>query len=313
MPRQIHWTVGSVDLRSHVRCPKMYRSQQTGHSHTVGHCQSKGLQGCHALKTSLSAVRRPCWHCSDQVEGIGQGSSSSRSHLLPGGQLLLVWRYLWHTSAMGEMVLVWVWGVLQHSGSGSRCRFHTGRQLLRWPFWCWARRNFHMRTTVTLLFPGGIDAVEAGFSPFWQEEWQGLHLAGLGCPWQWGFLSVASMGRGDEGPPWCPQASLWWWGQLELTFLGHSQRLVGRLLCSLVWCGHDGWWYPMEGLALAWDWSKRVFLVWPFLYLGSNRLWNHIPVGVASYIVAVQVCLLGSSWRWIQAACGSYLIVNDCP
>ena len=50
-------TVGSADLRFHVRCPKLYRSQQTEHLHTVGRCQSKGLWGCLALKTSLSTVK----------------------------------------------------------------------------------------------------------------------------------------------------------------------------------------------------------------------------------------------------------------
>ena len=60
----------------------------------------------------------------------------------------------------------------------------------------------------------------------------------------------------------------------------------------------------MEGLGLAWDWIERVCLVWPFLYLGSNGLWSCIPVGITSCIVAMQACLLGSSWRWIQAACG---------
>ena len=43
MPWQIHWIVGNADLRFCVICPKIYRSQQIGHSHIVGHCQSKGL------------------------------------------------------------------------------------------------------------------------------------------------------------------------------------------------------------------------------------------------------------------------------
>ena len=60
----------------------------------------------------------------------------------------------------------------------------------------------------------------------------------------------------------------------------------------------------MAGQGLDEDWIKRVDLVWPFLYLGSNRLWNHIPVGVTSCTVAMQECLLGSFWRWIQVACG---------
>ena len=106
MPQQIHWIVGNTALRFCVWCPKTYRSWQTEHLHTEGHCQSEGLRGCHALKTSPSAVRWPCWHCSGQVEGIRQRSSSSRSLPLPGGQFLLAWRYLWHTSAMGEMVWV---------------------------------------------------------------------------------------------------------------------------------------------------------------------------------------------------------------
>ena len=50
LPQQIHWIVGNADLRFHVWCPKTYRSQQTGHSHIVGHCQSEGLWECHALK-----------------------------------------------------------------------------------------------------------------------------------------------------------------------------------------------------------------------------------------------------------------------
>ena len=89
----------------------------------MGHCQSEGLQGCHALKTSSSAVRQPCWHCSGQVKYVKQRSSLSRSHPLPGGQLLWVWRCLWHTSAMGMMMWVLVWEVLQHSDSGTMCRF----------------------------------------------------------------------------------------------------------------------------------------------------------------------------------------------
>ena len=71
----------------------------------------------------------------------------------------------------------------------------------------------------------------------------------------------------------------------------------------------------MEGLGLARDWIERACLVWPFLYLGSNGLWSHIPVGITSSIVAVQVCLLGSFWRWIQVACGliqMWMIVHRC-
>ena len=100
MPWQIHWILGNADLRFCVLCPKIYRSQWTGHSHIVGHCHSEGLWGCHALQTFLSAVRQPCWHCSGQVEDAKQRSSLSRNGPLPGGQLLLEWRYLWHTSAM---------------------------------------------------------------------------------------------------------------------------------------------------------------------------------------------------------------------
>ena len=43
MPWWIHWIEGNADLRFHVWCPKIYRSQQIGHSHIVGHCQSEGL------------------------------------------------------------------------------------------------------------------------------------------------------------------------------------------------------------------------------------------------------------------------------
>ena len=93
MPLQIHWIVGNADLRFCVLCPKIYRSWQTGHLHIVGHCQSEGLWGCHALRTSLSAARQPCWHCSGQMEYIKWRSSSSRNCQLPGSQLLLVWRY----------------------------------------------------------------------------------------------------------------------------------------------------------------------------------------------------------------------------
>ena len=67
----------------------LYFAHWSGHLHIVGHCQSEGLWGCHALKTSPSAVRQPCWHCSGQVEGIKLRSSSSRSCPLPGGQFLL--------------------------------------------------------------------------------------------------------------------------------------------------------------------------------------------------------------------------------
>ena len=104
MPWQIHWIEGNADFRFHVICPKIYRSQWTGQSHTVDHCQSEGLWGCHALKTSPSAVRQPCWCCSGWVEDVELRSSSSRSCPLPGGQFLLAWRYLWHTSSMGMMV-----------------------------------------------------------------------------------------------------------------------------------------------------------------------------------------------------------------
>ena len=47
---------------------------------------------------------------------------------------------------------------------------------------------------------------------------------------------------------------------------------------------------------------KRVCLVWPFPCLGSNGLLGHIPAGIASCIGAMQACLLGSFWIWIQAA-----------
>ena len=71
----------------------------------------------------------------------------------------------------------------------------------------------------------------------------------------------------------------------------------------------------MEILGLAWDWSDTACLVWPFLYLGGKGLWNHIPVGITSCIVAMQVCLLGSFWRWIQVACGLiwlWMTVHRC-
>ena len=32
------------------------------------------------------------------------------------------------------------------------------------------QKKFHVQATVTLLFPGGIDVVDVGFSPFQQEE-----------------------------------------------------------------------------------------------------------------------------------------------
>ena len=60
--------------------PQEIQKLVTGHSHIEGHCQSEGLQGCHALKTSPSAVRQPSWHCSGQVEGIELRSCLSRSH-----------------------------------------------------------------------------------------------------------------------------------------------------------------------------------------------------------------------------------------
>ena len=60
----------------------------------------------------------------------------------------------------------------------------------------------------------------------------------------------------------------------------------------------------MAGQGLVEDWIERVCLVWPFPCLGSSSLWSHIPVGIISCIVAVQECLLGSFWRWIQATCG---------
>ena len=74
-----------------------------------------------------------------------------------------------------------------------------------------------------------------------------------------------------------------------------------------LWSGiMQAWWiaYPMEGWVLAGDWIKRVCLVWPFPYLGSNKLWSCIPVGITSCIGAMQTCLLGSFWRWIQVAYG---------
>ena len=83
-----------------------YTESWTGHSHIVGHCQSEGLPGCHALSISLSVVRQACWHCSGQVEDIEWRSSLSRNCQLPVSQLLLAWRYQWHTSAMGTMVWV---------------------------------------------------------------------------------------------------------------------------------------------------------------------------------------------------------------
>ena len=41
------------------------------------------------------------------------------------------------------------------------------------------------------------------------------------------------------------------------------------------------------------------FLTWEVMDCDSN-----IPVGITSCIVAMQECLLGSFWRWIQVACG---------
>ena len=58
----------------------------------------------------------------------------------------------------------------------------------------------------------------------------------------------------------------------------------------------------MESWGLAGDGMERVCLVWPFPCLGSNGLWGHIPAGIASCVGAVQACLLGSSWKWIQVA-----------
>ena len=71
----------------------------------------------------------------------------------------------------------------------------------------------------------------------------------------------------------------------------------------------------MAGQGLAKDWIERVCLVWPFPYLGSSGLWSHIPVGVTSCIVAMQACLLGSFWRWIQVASGliqSWRTIHRC-
>ena len=71
----------------------------------------------------------------------------------------------------------------------------------------------------------------------------------------------------------------------------------------------------MEGWGLAKDWIKRVCLVQPFPYLGSNGLWSHIPVGITSCIGAMQACLLGSSGRWIQEAYGlnrSWRTIHRC-
>ena len=71
----------------------------------------------------------------------------------------------------------------------------------------------------------------------------------------------------------------------------------------------------MEGCSLARDWIERVCLVWPFPCLGSNGLWGCIPAGRASCVGAMQVCLLGSSWRWIQVAYGliqSWRTIHRC-
>ena len=78
------------------------------------------------------------------------------------------------------------------------------------------------------------------------------------------------------------------------------------------------WWIAISngrsgpGWGLNWEGC-----VWygPFPCLGSNRLWGHIPVGVTSCIGAMQACLLGSSWRWIQVAYGliwSWRTVHRC-
>ena len=40
------------------------------------------------------------------------------------------------------------------------------------------------------------------------------------------------------------------------------------------------------------------------LFLGGIDAVDAGPVGVASCIGPVQACLLGSSWRWVQAAYG---------
>ena len=74
-----------------------------------------------------------------------------------------------------------------------------------------------------------------------------------------------------------------------------------------LWFGiMQAWWIAISngqsGPGLGW--IKRECLVWPFPYLDSNRLWSHIPVGIASCGGAVQACLLGSSGRWIQVAYG---------
>ena len=71
----------------------------------------------------------------------------------------------------------------------------------------------------------------------------------------------------------------------------------------------------MAGQGLDEDWIEKVCLVWSFLYLSSNGLWSCIPVGITSCIVAMQECLLGSFWRWIQVACGliwSWRTIHRC-
>ena len=170
MPWQIHWIVGNADLRFCVLCPKIYRSQQIGHLHIVGHYQSEGLRGCHALKTSPSAARQLCWHCSGPVEYIEWRSSSSRSFPLPGGQLPLAWRCLWHTSAMGKRcgcrcdrccsILLWNWVQVSHwQTTSSMALLMPGQKKLPCasncnfviPWWNWCR-------TLSLLAGGMTSA-----------------------------------------------------------------------------------------------------------------------------------------------------------
>ena len=138
MPWQIHWIVGNADLRFHVIYPKIYKSQQTGHPHIVGHCQSKGLWECHALKTSLSAVRQLCWHCSGWVEDVEERSSLSRS--CPTTR--------WSTPSSMEMSVAHIYHGHNDVGVGVR-------GAARFWLWNWVQASHWWTTSLMALFMPG--------------------------------------------------------------------------------------------------------------------------------------------------------------
>ena len=165
---------GNADLRSSCDKPQDIQKSVTwalAYCGTLSERRTLGMPCSENIsfssETTLLALLWPGGRC------IELRSSSSRSHPLPGGQFLLACEDICgtHLPMGARWCGCWCEGCCSILALEPGAGFTLCRLLLWWPCWCWARRNFHVRATVTLLFPDGIGAVDAGFSPFWWEEW----------------------------------------------------------------------------------------------------------------------------------------------